>query len=257
MILAGSSRCCRNILQKCSATDAMEWIQTLLESSATPALTAFLLGVLTALSPCPLATNIAAIGYISRNIESRSGVFLQGMLYTLGRTIAYTFLGIVLIVILKSGTSMFGIQEFIADYSEMILPPALLLVGVFMLLGNRLRLPSAGIGRGGEGLARKGGLGALILGMLFAMAFCPTSGVFYFGMLIPMSASARLGYLLPVVFAISTALPVLIVAWILAFGARHIGNVYGKMRVIQKWLNTAVAILFMAIGVYYCITIYI
>ncbi len=124
----------------------MEWLQSLLDSSTTPAVTAFLLGLLTALSPCPLATNIAAVGYIGKHIESRKGVFVQGLLYTLGRTIAYTLLGVVLIVIFRSGASVFGIQKFIATYGEMILPPALLLIGLFMLFGKRLNLPSFGFG---------------------------------------------------------------------------------------------------------------
>lgn len=235
----------------------MEWLQSLLDSSTTPVVTAFLLGLLTALSPCPLATNIAAIGYIGKHIESRKGVFVQGLLYTLGRTIAYTLLGVVLIALLRSGASVFGIQKFIATYGELILPPALLLIGMFILFGNRLNLPSFGFGGEGEGLARRGGFGALMLGLLFALAFCPTSGVFYFGMLIPMSANATMGYLLPILFAVATALPVLVVAWILAFSAGQIGVVYGKMQTIQKWLNRAVGVLFIAIGIYYCLTIYI
>lgn len=235
----------------------MEWLQSLLDSSTTPVVTAFLLGLLTALSPCPLATNIAAIGYIGKHIESRKGVFVQGLLYTLGRTIAYTLLGIVLIAVLRSGVSMFGIQKFIATYGEMILPPALILIGLFMLFGNRINLPSFGFGVKGEGLTRRGSYGTLMLGVLFALAFCPTSGVFYFGMLIPMSASASMGYLLPILYAIATALPVLVVAWILAFSVGQIGAVYGKMQAIQKWLNIMVSILFIAIGIYYCLTIYI
>ncbi len=235
----------------------MEWLQSMLENSTTPVFTAFTLGLLTALSPCPLATNIAAIGYIGKHIESSKGVFVQGLLYTLGRTIAYTLLGVVLIAILRSGASVFGIQKFIATYGELILPPALLLIGLFMLFGNRLNLPSFGFGGKDEGLAQRGGFGALILGVLFALAFCPTSGVLYFGMLIPMSASATMGYLLPTLFAIATALPVLVVAWILAFSAGQIGAVYGKMQTIQKWLNRMVGVLFIAIGIYYCLTTYI
>lgn len=176
----------------------MEWLQTLLDNSTTPALTAFLLGVLTAISPCPLATNIAAIGFISKDIESRHKIFRNGLLYALGRVIAYTTLGIVLILILKKGESLFGIQKFIGKYGELILGPALLLIGLFMLFGNKFTLPSFGFNGNGENLASKGSCGALLLGMLFAMAFCPTSGVFYFGMLIPMSATAAAGYLLPV-----------------------------------------------------------
>lgn len=233
----------------------MEWLQTLLDSSTTPALTAFLLGLLTAVSPCPLATNIAAIGFIGRNVESRRRIFLNGLLYTLGRIIAYTVLGIVLILILREGASLFGIQKFIGRYGELILGPALLLIGLFMLFGSRLRLPSFGFSGNGEGLARKGGFGALLLGMLFAMAFCPTSGVLYFGMLIPMSATAAAGYLLLVLFAVATALPVLIVAWILAFSVQRIGSFYGRMRTVQKWLNRIVGGIFVGIGIYYCIMI--
>lgn len=136
----------------------MEWLQSLLDSSTTPAVTAFLLGLLTALSPCPLATNIAAIGYIGKRIGNRKGVFLQGLLYALGRTIAYTLLGVVLIAVLRSGASVFGIQNFIATYGEMALPPALLLIGLFMLFGNRINLPSFGFGGKGDWLSAQGRL---------------------------------------------------------------------------------------------------
>jgi len=234
----------------------MEWLQSLLDSSSTPVLTAFLLGLLTSISPCPLATNIAAIVFIVKNIENRRRIFFNGLLYTLGRAVAYTALGIVLLMVLQSGSSLFGIQKFVGKYGEMLLGPAMLLVGVFMLVGDRLNLPKFGFNGNGEGLARHGGAGAFLLGMLFAMAFCPTSGVFYFGMLIPMAATATAGWLLPLVFAIATALPVLVVAWILAFSVGQIGSFYGKMQTIQKWLNRIVGGVFTAIGIYYCIIFY-
>lgn len=234
----------------------MEWLQSLLDSSSTPVLTAFLLGLLTSISPCPLATNIAAIGFIGKHIENRRRIFVNGLLYTLGRAVAYTALGAVLLVVLKGGSSLFGIQKFIGKYGEMLLGPALLLVGGFMLVGDRLNLPKLGFKGSGEGLARRGGRGAFLLGMLFAMAFCPTSGVFYFGMLIPMSATAAAGWLLPIVFAIATALPVLVVAWILAFSVGRIGAFYGKMQTVQRWLNWIVGGLFIAIGIYYCAVFY-
>ena len=234
----------------------MEWLQSLLESSSTPILTAFILGLLTALSPCPLATNIAAIGYIGKNIDDRKRIFRNGLLYTLGRVVAYTLLGVVLITLIKGGSSLFGIQKFISKYGELTLPPALLLIGLYMLFGSKLRLPSFGFNGNGERLAKYGGLGAFLLGVLFALAFCPTSGVFYFGMLIPMSATSVMGYLLPILFAIATAFPVLIVAWVLAFSAGQIGKVYGRMQIIQWWLNIAVGILFILVGIYYCITVY-
>lgn len=231
----------------------MEWIQTLLDNSTTPVLTAFLLGLLTALSPCPLATNIAAIGYIGKDIENRKRIFWNGLLYTAGRIISYTALGIVLIAILKEGSSMFGIQKTVGKWGELVLGPLLVAIGLFMLFGDKLNLPKFGFKGNAEWLASKGGWGSLLIGILFALAFCPTSGVFYFGMLIPMSASASAGYLLPAIFAVATAIPVLVIAWILAFSVQKIGSFYGKMKTVQKWLKIIVGILFMGVGIYYCI----
>lgn len=235
----------------------MEWLQSLLDSSGAPVLTAFLLGLLTALSPCPLATNIAAIGFIGKDIENRKRIFLNGILYTVGRTISYTILGVILILVLKGGSSMFGIQKAVGSWGELVLGPLLLLIGLFMLFGDRLNLPKFGFSGNAEGLAGKGGWGALMIGILFALAFCPTSGVFYFGMLIPMSATASAGYLLPAVFAVATAIPVLAVAWILAFSVQSIGNFYGKMKKLQKWMNLAVGAVFIITGIYYCCIMYI
>ena len=223
----------------------------MLDNSSTPVLTAFLLGLLTALSPCPLATNIAAIGFIGKDMEDRKRVFRNGLLYTLGRILSYTLLGVVLILVLREGSSMFGIQKAIGTWGEWLLGPLLLVIGLFMLWGDRLNLPQFGFKGNAEGLARKGGWGALLIGILFALAFCPTSGVFYFGMLIPLSATTPAGYLLPAVFAIATALPVLAVAWILAFSVQQMGRFYGRMRMVQRWMNLLVGVLFVVIGVYY------
>ena len=229
----------------------MDGLQTLLDNSSIPVLTAFLLGLLTALSPCPLATNIAAIGFIGKDMEDRKRVFRNGLLYTLGRILSYTLLGVVLILVLREGSSMFGIQKAIGTWGEWLLGPLLLVIGLFMLWGDRLNLPQFGFKGNAEGLARKGGWGALLIGILFALAFCPTSGMFYFGMLIPLSATTPAGYLLPVVFAVATALPVLAVAWILAFSVQQMGRFYGRMRTVQRWMNLLVGVLFVVIGIYY------
>ncbi len=236
----------------------MEYIQTLLDDGSTPAFTAFLLGLLTAISPCPLATNIAAIGFISKDIEDRRRIFRNGVFYTVGRAIAYTVLGIILIMVLKEGASVFGIQKSITKWGELLVGPMLLLMGALMLFGNRINLPSCGFnGSRGEGFAKQGGRGALFLGMLFALAFCPSSGMLYFGVLIPMSVTATAGWMLPILFAIATAIPVLIVAWILAFSVQHIGGFYGKVQTFQKWLNMIVGVLFVGIGIYYCMTMFL
>lgn len=234
----------------------MEWLQSLLDSSTTPAFTAFLLGLLTALSPCPLATNIAAVGYIGRRVGCNKSVFVNGLLYTAGRIVAYTLLGFILILLLQGGSSLFGVQKYIAKYGEMLIAPALLLIGAYMLWGSRLHLPSWGFGGNGDNLAGRGGLGSFLLGILFALAFCPSSGIFYFGMLIPIAAMTSMGYLLPAIFAVATSLPVLVVAWVLAYSAGKIGDVYGKMQAIQKWMTPIVAVVFILIGIYYCITLY-
>ena len=229
----------------------MDFLQNLLDNSNIPVITAFLLGLLTAISPCPLATNITAIGFISKDIGNRNKIFLGGLLYTLGRVVAYTVLGIILISILKEGSSMFSLQKGINEYSEMLIAPVLIFVGVFMLFGGRLNLPKFGFSGTGRTEKLKGNLGSLLLGVLFALTFCPTSGLFYFGMLIPMSATEPGGYLLPVVYAVATGLPVVLVAWILAYSVAGIGKFYNRIQIFQKWFNRVVAALFIAVGIYY------
>lgn len=235
----------------------MDWLQTWLDNSSTPVLTAFLLGLLTALSPCPLATHIAAIGFIGKDIEDRKRIFLNGLLYTLGRVLSYTLLGVILIMVLKGGASMFGIQQTVGVWGEFVLGPLLVAIGLFMLFADRLNLPKFGFNGNAEGLVKKGGWGALLIGILFALAFCPTSGVFYLGMLIPLSATVPAGYLLPVVFAVATSLPVLVVAWVLAFSVQQIGRLYGRMQVLQRWMNLLVGGVFILTGIYYCWMMYV
>lgn len=230
----------------------MQWLQTILDNSTTPALTACVLGLLTAISPCPLATNIAAIGYIGKHVDTPRRTFVSGLLYAAGRVVSYGVLGAVLISVLSAGESVFQIQRLLSGRGGLVVGIVLMLVGVFMLVSERLNLRGFGYSGGnGQRLAAKGAWGSFLLGMLFALAFCPTSAVFYFGMLIPMSAHAAYGYWLPVLFALATALPVLIVAWILAFSVGSISRFYQTTAVVQRWLNRIVAILFIGIGVYY------
>lgn len=233
----------------------MDSIQALLDNGTAPALTALLLGLLTAISPCPLATNIAAIGFISKDITDRRAIFRRGLLYSAGRVVAYWGLAIALIALINGSVSIFGLRSSITAIGEAVIGPLLVVIGLFMLFGHKLSLPKVNLS--GEGLARRGNVGALLLGMLFALAFCPTSGVFYFGMLIPLSASTTAGWLLPPLFAVATALPVVLVAWVLAFSVEKIGTVYGRLQLIQRRLNAIVAVLFILLGIYYCITIFI
>ena len=146
---------------------------------------------------------------------------------------------------------MFAIQKGISEWGELLLAPALMLIGLFMLFGDKLQLPKFGFSATEKTEKLKGSWGSLLLGILFAMAFCPTSGLFYFGMLIPMSAMESEGYLLPVIFALATGLPVMLVAWILAYSVAGIGKFYNRVQTFQKWFNYMVAVLFILVGIYY------
>lgn len=235
----------------------MDILQTWLEGSEVPVLTAFLLGLLTAVSPCPLATNITAIGFISKDIESKDRTFLLGILYTIGRMVAYSLLGALLIWMLRRGFDTFDLQSKVSQWGEMLLSPVLIVMGLVMLFGDRLPLSGFGLNASEKSGRLRGAWGSLLLGILFAMAFCPTSGMFYFGMLIPMSASTTGGYALPAVYALATGLPVVIVAWIIAYSIGNIAGFYKKMQVFQKWLNRMVAVLFIIVGIYYAYTFYL
>ena len=235
----------------------MNFLQSILENSSVPVITAFILGLLTAVSPCPLATNITAIGFIGKDIENRHRIFTNGLLYTLGRILTYTVLGFILIPILREGASMFAVQKAISKYGEILIAPLLIVIGIYMLDLIKLNIPKISIN--GEYVKKrtKGSWGALFLGILFSLAFCPSSGIFFFGMLIPLSAAEAGGYLLPVVYAIATGLPVILVAWVLAYSVAGLGKFYNRIQVFEKWFRKIVAILFIAMGIYYAVMFYL
>ena len=235
----------------------MNFLQSILENSSVPVITAFILGLLTAVSPCPLATNITAIGFIGKDIENRHRIFINGLLYTLGRVVTYTVLGFILIPILREGASMFAVQKAVSKYGEILIAPLLIVIGIYMLDLIKLNIPKISIN--GEYVKKrtKGSWGALFLGILFSLAFCPSSGIFFFGMLIPLSAAEAGGYLLPVVFAIATGLPVILVAWVLAYSVAGLGKFYNRIQAFEKWFRKIVAILFIAVGIYYAVIFYL
>ena len=235
----------------------MNFLQSILENSSVPVITAFILGLLTAVSPCPLATNITAIGFIGKDIENRHRIFINGLLYTLGRILTYTVLGFILIPILREGASMFAVQKTISKYGEILIAPLLIVIGIYMLDLIKLNIPKISVN--GEYVKKrtKGSWGALFLGILFSLAFCPSSGIFFFGMLIPLSAAEAGGYLLPVVYAIATGLPVILVAWVLAYSVAGLGKFYNRIQSFEKWFRKIVAILFIAVGIYYAVMFYL
>jgi cytochrome c biogenesis protein CcdA len=185
----------------------MEILQNFLETSQFPILSAFILGLMTAISPCPLATNITAIGFISKDIESQRKVFVNGLIYTLGRAITYTFIG----VLFFFGASQFQFAGFFQEWGEKLLGPLLILIGLFMLGVVKIKIPGVGSLTTRMEQKSKGGFwGVLLLGIVFALAFCPYSGVLYFGMLMPMTISNVSGLYLPLFFALATGIPVVV-----------------------------------------------
>lgn len=229
----------------------MEYLQNLADGSSWPILTAFLLGLMTAISPCPLATNITATAYLSKDIGNKRRVLFNGVFYTLGRMFTYTALGLVFYF----GASQFQIAKLLQGVGGMWLGIALVVIGVLML--DVIKLGGISTGKIAEKFGRKEGkktyLDAFLLGLLFALAFCPYSGVLYFGGLIPMTIAAPSGLLLPPVFAIATGLPVIIIAWIVAYSVGNVGKFYNKMNVFQKWFKRIIAAVFIVVGVYYII----
>jgi cytochrome c-type biogenesis protein len=227
----------------------MEYLQSLLDGNSMPILSAFILGLMTAISPCPLATNITAVAYIGKNIENRRLVFLNGIIYTLGRAISYTILGFLLFF----GASKFQISSFFQSNGQRILGPLLLIIGILMLGIIKISFP--GLGKLTEKLqnSNKTGswLSALLMGILFALAFCPYSGVLYFGILIPMTISSVSGLFLPLIFAIATGLPVIVFAYLIAFTLSGVGNLYNKLKTFEKWFRKIVAVIFIGVGLYY------
>jgi len=232
----------------------MEVLQNFLENSQFPLLSAFILGLMTAISPCPLATNITAIGFISKDIESRRKVFYNGLIYTLGRAITYTTIG--LIFFFSAGE--IRMSGYLQQWGEKLLGPLMIIIGLFMLGAfNFIKIPGLGsLTDKMENRANKGFWGVLLLGIVFALAFCPYSGVLYFGMLIPMTISSASGLYLPVVFAIATGIPVIIFAWLIAFSVGSIGGVYNKLKIFEIWFRRVVAVLFMGVGIYYVVRLY-
>src|SRR5512137_31497 len=165
----------------------MEFLTNLLDNSTMPWLTALLLGFMTAISPCPLATNITAVGFISRDIENRNRVFINGLLYTLGRAITYTAIALIIFF----GADQLKFSGFFQRYGEKIVGPLLIIIGLFMLDIIKIKFPGFNSVKSRmQNKKRWGYLDAVLLGLVFALAFCPYSGVLYFGMLVPLTVAS-------------------------------------------------------------------
>lgn len=226
----------------------MEWLHALMAQNDFPMLTAFLLGVLVAIHPCPLATNVAAIGYILRDHLKPFSSCLS--MYILGRTVAYSLLGILLIFLIRGGAEVFHFGEQMTEWGERLLAPLLIIIGLYLLYNDLLHhhdhVPSTPKTKNWL----RGSWGYFLLGILFALAFCPESGIVYFGMIVPMSVEASVGYLIPVSFAVGSALPVIALGYAFAYGMQSAERLKHGMRVTQIWLTRMVAVLFILAGIF-------
>jgi len=227
--------------------------------SPVPVIAAFFLGLMTSFSPCPLATNITAIAYISKRIENSRHTLLTGFVYTLGRMVAYIAVASVIVFF---GMNIQIIALGLQHYGERLLGPFLVLCGIYLLDifhfdrlpgGDRVsRLTSSISAR----LADKGYLGAFLLGVIFALSFCPFSAVLFFAMLIPLALAAGDPVIIPAVFALATGLPVIVISYLLVKGVGKCSGIVQKIGAAEVWIRRVVAAVFIVVGVYYIVIIY-
>ncbi|MFC2137436.1 aromatic aminobenezylarsenical efflux permease ArsG family transporter [Bacteroidota bacterium] len=231
-----------------------EFLSNFYSNTSIPVVSAFILGLMTAISPCPLATNITAMGYVSKNIENKNIVFYNGIIYTLGRAFSYTILAFILYI----GADHFKISGLFQKYGEKLLGPLLLIIGIFMLGILKLNFQTFGkLKQKFQTRNKHNYWDVFLLGILFALAFCPYSGVLYFGMLIPLTIQSASGLYLPIVFAIATGIPVIIFAWLLAYTVAGVGKLYNRIKIFEIWFRKIIGLLFIGIGIYYTINMLI
>lgn len=213
---------------------------------------AFWFGILTSISPCPLATNIAAISFVGRQVDSPRKVFISGLLYTGGRMLTYVILGTVLVASLLSAPSLsYSLQK----YMNLALGPLLIVVGMVLLELITFHVGSSKISQVIQDRAKQMNVwGAGLLGILFALSFCPTSAALFFGSVLPLAVKWESGLVMPGVYGIATGLPVLLFAGLLAVGTQKVTQTYNQVMAFERWARTVTGILFIVVGIYYCLT---
>jgi cytochrome c-type biogenesis protein len=232
----------------------MDFLNQLAQNQDFPILAAFALGLLTAVSPCPLATNITATAFISKNITSKRKVVLSGLIYTFGRVFSYTLIG----ALIYFGLSKFQVAKLFQGNGEKFIGPIMIIIGLIMLDVIKLNFGRTNnlTNQLSEQFKTKGLLGSFLMGALFAMAFCPYSGALFFAMLIPMTLASDLGLVLPVVFSIGTGLPVILFALVIAYSMEKLSYYFKMVTQIEKIMRKVAGITFLLTGLYY-INIYL
>jgi len=227
----------------------MEIINSLIDTYNIPVLTAFLIGILTSISPCPLATNITAIAYISKDMKTPKHTVLNGLFYTLGRGISYS----VLATLMYFGLSSFQVSRIFQGWGDKVLGPILIILGLIMFGVIKVNVPTSNqtVEKFKSWIATKGYVGSLLLGMLFALAFCPYSGVLFFGVLTPLILKSKEALLLPALFALGTGVPVIIFSFIIAFSMQKMSQAFAVVAKVEKITRYLVSSIFVGVGIYY------
>jgi len=212
-------------------------------------LSAFWLGILTSISPCPLATNVVAISFLSKRIAHPRLVFFSGFTYTIGRMLAYALLGF---IIISSLLSVPVLANFLQKYMNRIFGPILILTGLFLVDILKLNIPSFSLSEKYQNrLAGSGAGGAFVLGLIFALVFCPISAALFFGSLIPLALKSKLGTVLPFIYGIGTGLPVLLFAFVIALGVTSLSHWFYRLTRLEYYMRKITGIIFILAGLYY------
>ena len=222
----------------------------MIENNGFPVVTAFLLGLIVALHPCPLAANVAAMGYLAKDARNRRRVFVNGLAYTAGRVLAYSVLGVVLIAVFRGSGGMEAVGRWFGEWGEKVLAPVLIVIGLYFILDRFLHRHEHCPDVSARGRRLRGTWGSLLLGVLLALSFCPESAIVYFGMLMPLSARTPSGYFLPVVISVATSIPAVCLAWAVAYGISGTEAMRKNMQLVQRWINIVVGVLFIGAGVF-------
>lgn len=234
-------------------TDLMNFMEAM-GSSDIPLVAAFFIGLMMAISPCPMATNITAIAYVSRKIGDSRYTILVGILYSLGRVVVYV--GIAALIVL-CGLNVQSIALFLQEYGYFLLGPILLICGILMLeiIPFSFGFEHGGLQKLKEQMSQKfsdqGLLGSFLLGILFALSFCPFSAVLYFGMLVPLALATQDPIGVPLAFGFATGLPVILFSALLFTGVKRCSNFLGKVQTAEVWIRRLVAVVFILVGGYY------
>jgi len=219
---------------------------------ALAAASALWLGILASISPCPLAMNITAISYIGRRVDDPRKVLGAGLLYTAGRTLAYVVLGALLVASLLSAPRL---SHLLQKYMNLAMGPLLIIIGMVLLELISFTRKGGGVSEAMQRRVDRFGIwGALLLGIVFALTFCPVSAALFFGSLLALAVRHESGIILPAAFGIGTALPVIVFAILLAFGANRIGRAYDRMAGFEYWARRITGVAFLAAGIYYSLT---